>query len=79
MKELASKRSQGTARDILCFAMRTLKDSRIVMHVHDELIIEDFSGKSPEFVEKSMAKLPDWASGLILNAEGYSCKFYLKE
>lgn len=70
---------QGTARDILCFAMRTLKDSRIVMHVHDELIIEDFTGKSPEFVEKSMAKLPDWASGLILNAEGYSCKFYLKE
>ena len=70
---------QGTARDILCFAMRTLKDYRIVMHVHDELIIEDFCGKTPEFVEKSMAKLPDWASGLILNADGYSCKFYLKE
>ena len=70
---------QGTARDILCYAMRTLKDYRIVMHVHDELIIEDFSGILPVFIEKSMAKLPSWADGLILKAEGYSCKFYQKE
>ena len=70
---------QGTARDILCNAMRNLRDYRIVMHVHDELIIEDFDGKSPEFVEKTMAKLPLWAVGLNLKAEGYSCKFYMKE
>ena len=70
---------QGTARDILCYAMRTLKNLRIVMHVHDELIIEDFTGILPEFIEKSMANLPSWADGLILKAEGYSCKFYQKE
>jgi len=31
---------QGMARDILCHAMRQLQDTRIVAHVHDELIIE---------------------------------------
>lgn len=31
---------QGTARDILIFAMKTLKNCKIVAHVHDEIIIE---------------------------------------
>ena len=31
---------QGTARDILCYAMRTLRNCAIVAHVHDEIIIE---------------------------------------
>ncbi|WP_288274664.1 DNA polymerase, partial [uncultured Acidaminococcus sp.] len=31
---------QGTARDILCYAMQTLRHCAIVGHVHDELIIE---------------------------------------
>lgn len=31
---------QGTARDILCYAMQTLKNCSIVAHVHDEIIIE---------------------------------------
>ena len=31
---------QGTARDILCYAMQTLKNCAIVAHVHDEIIIE---------------------------------------
>lgn len=31
---------QGTARDILCYAMQTLRCCAIVGHVHDELIIE---------------------------------------
>ena len=31
---------QATARDILCYAMRTLRHCSIVMHIHDELVIE---------------------------------------
>jgi DNA polymerase len=70
---------QATARDLLCYAMRNLKDYRIVMHVHDEVIIEDFDGVSHAFMEKEMAKIPEWASGLILRADGYECPFYQKD
>jgi len=70
---------QATARDLLCYAMRNLKDYRIVMHVHDEVIIEDFDGVSHAFIEKEMAKIPEWASGLILRADGYECPFYQKD
>lgn len=31
---------QGIARDILCYAMQTLKNCAIVAHIHDEIIIE---------------------------------------
>lgn len=31
---------QAISRDILAYAMRTLKEYRICAHVHDELIIE---------------------------------------
>ena len=31
---------RGIARDILCYAMQTLKNCAIVAHVHDEIIIE---------------------------------------
>ena len=31
---------QATARDILCYAMKTLRCCSIVMHIHDELVIE---------------------------------------
>lgn len=31
---------QATARDILCYAMQTLRCCSIVMHIHDEVVIE---------------------------------------
>jgi len=31
---------QATARDILCYAMQTLRYCSIVMHIHDEVVIE---------------------------------------
>ncbi|MFR4413825.1 MAG: hypothetical protein ACLT4C_00160 [Butyricicoccus sp.] len=31
---------QATSRDILCYAMKTLRCCSIVMHIHDELVIE---------------------------------------
>ena len=31
---------QATSRDILCYAMKTLRCCSIVMHIHDEVVIE---------------------------------------
>lgn len=69
---------QATARDILCFAMRTLSDYDVTMHIHDELVIEAEPNVSLEKICKLMGKTPPWAEGLILRADGYVCDFYMK-
>ena len=71
--------TQAIARDILCFAMRTLRDYRIVAHVHDEIIIECPTDTSVEEICTKMAIAPPWAEGLLLRADGYECQFYRKE
>ena len=70
---------QATARDILCYAMQTLKNCAIVAHVHDEVIIEADKRMSVEAVCKQMGRTPSWAKGLVLQADGYSCSFYQKD
>ena len=70
---------QGTARDILCYAMQTLKNCAIVATVHDEIIIEADKRMSVEAVCEQMGKTPPWAKGLLLRADGYSCSFYQKD
>lgn len=56
---------QATARDILCYAMRTLRHCSIVMHIHDELVIEADPRMSLEMVCEQMARTPPWAKGLL--------------
>lgn len=73
---------QGTARDLLAEAMLRLKDHNfeIVMHVHDEAVLEVPEGKgSVEEVCGIMAEQPRWAAGLPLRADGYACDFYKKD
>ena len=70
---------QGTARDILCYAMRTLRNCAIVAHVHDEVIIEADRRMSVEAVCEQMGRTPPWAKGLKLRADGYECEFYQKD
>ncbi|MEX1534617.1 DNA polymerase [Enterococcus sp. C47] len=70
---------QGIARDILCFAMQSLMDYRIVGHVHDEVIIEVPRKVEVSEINEIMARTPEWAKGLILNADGYECEFYQKD
>lgn len=70
---------QGTARDILCYAMQTLKNCSIVAHVHDEIIIEADRRMSVEAVCEQMGRTPPWAKGLKLRADGYECEFYQKD
>ncbi|HEL1237640.1 TPA: hypothetical protein TVN78_001262 [Streptococcus equi subsp. zooepidemicus] len=70
---------QGTARDILLFAMKTLRNCQIVAHVHDEIIIEADKRMNLSAVCDQMGRTPPWAKGLLLRADGYECEFYKKD
>jgi DNA polymerase len=70
---------QATSRDILCHAMKTLRCCDIVAHVHDEVIIEADRAMSLDAVCEQMSRVPLWAPGLILRADGYECDFYKKD
>lgn len=70
---------QAISRDILCYAMQTLRSCSIVAHVHDELIIEADPHMSLEAVCEQMGRTPPWAQGLQLRADGYATAFYKKD
>ena len=70
---------QAISRDILMYAMKTLKCCSIVAHVHDEIIIEADPRMSLNAVCEQMGRTPQWAEGLILRADGYVCDFYKKD
>lgn len=70
---------QGISRDILCFAMKSLQDRRICMHIHDELVIEAPESTSLEEICDVMGRTPPWAAGLNLWADGYVTPWYKKD
>lgn len=72
---------QAMSRDILAEAMARIEAAGydIVMHVHDEAVIEAPRDAVLEDVCQIMSKAPDWTPGLILNAAGYECEFYQKD
>ena len=72
---------QATARDILAEAMLRLRASgyAIVMHIHDEAVIEATPETSLDDICRVMGQTPAWADGLLLRADGYVCDFYRKD
>ena len=70
---------QATSRDILCYAMTTLRCCSIVMHIHDEVVIEADRQMSLQAVCDQMGRTPPWAKGLQLRADGYETDFYKKD
>ena len=70
---------QAISRDILCYAMQTLRCCSIVAHVHDEVIIEADPNMSLQAVCEQMGRTPPWAKGLVLRADGFECDFYQKD
>ena len=70
---------QAVSRDILAYAMKTLRYCQIVGHVHDELIIECSPDVSLDAVCEKMGRTPSWLPGIELRADGYECDFYKKE
>ena len=71
---------QAIARDILAESMMRLekKGFNIVMHIHDEVVIESDSS-SIEEINQIMSLVPSWAPGLILDADGFESEFYKKD
>ncbi len=70
---------QAVSRDILAYAMKTLRYCQIVGHVHDELIIECSPDVSLDAVCEQMERTPSWLPGIELRADGYECSFYQKQ
>jgi DNA polymerase len=70
---------QATSRDILSYAMRTLRHCAIVMHVHDEIVIEADRRLSTEVLCQQMSRTPPWAKGLLLRADGFETEYYKKD
>ena len=70
---------QAISRDILCYAMKTLRHCFIVGHVHDELIIECDPRVDLKAVCEQMGRSPDWMPDILLRADRYETNFYKKD
>jgi DNA polymerase len=81
--KLVENVTQATARDCLAKAMQrvTARGYRIVMHVHDEMIVdvprEDMNALAR--INEAMSEPILWAPGLPLKGDGYECDFYRKD
>jgi len=72
---------QAIARDCLAVSMQRLEDAgfKIVMHVHDEVILDMPKSASLEKACDIMGQQIEWADGLILRADGFITEFYQKD
>ena len=74
---------QAVARDLLVTGMKNVAEAghQIVMHVHDEIVIDEplDSGFTVKDACQLMSRLPGWAKGLPLTADGYECSYYRKD
>jgi DNA polymerase len=72
---------QAYARDCLAVALLRLDAAGygIVFHVHDEIIAEAPDGARWQDMAEIMSQPIDWAPGLLMRADGYSTKFYMKD
>ena len=71
--------TQAISRDILAEAMQRLSFCRIVGHVHDEVILEVSKDVSVDSICQLMARVPEWLPGICLRADGYECRYYMKD
>ena len=72
---------QAIARDVLAQSMINLKNHgfNIVMHVHDEIVLEVENGVSSiEEICEIMCKENKYLKGLKLKADGFESKYYKK-
>lgn len=73
---------QAVARDCLAEAMFKVTNAGydIVMHVHDEIIMDVPKDKgSVEEICNIFGHSIEWAKGLPLRADGYECSYYMKD
>lgn len=72
---------QAFARDCLAVAIIRLEKAGfdICFHVHDEIVAEAPIGSRWEDMAEIMGRPIEWAPGLLLRAEGYDTRFYMKD
>ena len=59
--------TQAIANDLLRHSLRQLPD--VVLHVHDEIVLETDDPSAADRLKQVMCTPPEWAQGLPLNAE----------
>lgn len=82
--KLVENITQAIARDCLAEAMLKLDTHgfKIVMHIHDEVVIEVSKSKAKEALKKInsiMSESIPWATGLPLGAKSYITDYYKKD
>ena len=75
---------QAIARDCLAEAVMRVQEKgyNIVMHVHDEMIVEvpeEDAQNAFQRISESMSTQPPWAPDLPLRGDGYLTKYYKKD
>jgi len=81
---LAENVTQAVARDLMAYAMLNLESAgfSVLASIHDEVLVEFYEASNIEehFQEflNIMVKLPSWAKGLPIKAEGWRGERYRK-
>ncbi len=74
---------QAIARDCLSELLLKLDkyypDDPVVMHIHDEVVLEARKKTTVEEINSMMAQPIGWAPGLILRGDGFESEFYMKD
>lgn len=72
---------QAIARDCLAETLMRLYDRNyeVVMHIHDEVVIDAYDDEKLEDVNNILAEPIPWAPGLILKGAGFETKYYMKD
>lgn len=78
--KLAENITQAVARDLLAHALTILdtRGFRVVLHVHDEVVVEAPMDADVSTINEIMSLAPTWATGLPLKAEGFESAYYRK-
>ena len=79
--KLVENITQAVARDLLSHSITLLENTGhdIVMHIHDEVVIEAPPETTVDEVCDLMSQAPQWADGIPLTADGYECNYYMKD
>ena len=79
--KLVENITQAVARDLLSHSITLIEHTGhdIVMHIHDEVVIEAPSETTVDEVCDLMSQAPQWADGIPLTADGYECNYYMKD
>ncbi|MCP1225699.1 DNA polymerase [Sebaldella sp. S0638] len=79
--KLVENVTQAIARDCLAESLIRVKNKgfKIVMHIHDEIVVETEESVTVDEICNIMGQNINWADGLLLNADGFESYYYKKD